>query len=175
MSKLARQGRMSSQSPRGVRTAAALGAASLGLLALSGCEQPRPMATATVGGDSVSTEASCYNDGKTIPKDELRKCLSKAPSKTISVDAAEKVRIGVPPETADAGWQIFADGDPMLSETLKKTYYSFVGEVFFQSRSQQPGEKPSGPKKSINLTLVQTSGGDFKGVWHFTLKNTAGE
>ncbi|MGI5353186.1 DUF2771 domain-containing protein [Streptomyces sp. CA-250714] len=174
MSKLARQGRMSSQSRRGVRTATALGAASLGLVALSACEQPSPVVTATVGGDSVSTEASCYEDGKAIPQKEVRKCLGKKADKTISVGTGDKLRLGVDPKTADDGWLVLVDGKPALSEPMKKTYYSFPGEVFFQEESA-PGQQPSAPKKSVQLTVVQTKGGDFNGIWHINLKNTAGE
>jgi hypothetical protein len=175
MSKLARQGRMSSQSRRGVRTATALGAVSLGLVALSACEQPSPMVTATVGGDSVSTEAACYNDGKAIPQKEVRKCLGKKAEKTISVSAGDKFRVGVDPKTAHDGWLVLVDGRAALPEPLKKTYYSFPGDVFFQQQSQQPGGQPSAPKKSVQVTVVQTSGGDFNGIWHVNLKNTAGE
>ncbi|MEU5839349.1 DUF2771 domain-containing protein [Streptomyces diacarni] len=170
MSKLARQGRMSSQSRRGVRTASALGAASLGLVALSACEQPSPMVTATVGGDSVSTEAACYDDGKAIPQDEVRKCLGKKADETISVSTGDKLRIGVDPKTADDGWLVLVDGKPALSEPLNKTYYSFQGEVFFQQASASG--QPSAPKKSVQVTVVQTSGGDFNGIWHLNLKNS---
>ncbi|NSC22385.1 DUF2771 domain-containing protein [Streptomyces albus subsp. chlorinus] len=170
MSKLARQGRMSSQSRRGVRAAAALGAASLGLVALSACEQPTPMVTATVGGDSVSTEAACYDDGKAIPQDDVRKCLGKKAEKSISVGTGDKLRIGVDPKTAHDGWLVLVDGKPALPESLKKTYYSFQGEVFFQQQSASG--QPSAPRKNVQLTVVQTSGGDFNGIWHVNLKNS---
>ncbi|MDI6413562.1 hypothetical protein [Streptomyces albus] len=173
MSKLARQGRMSSQSRRGMRTAAALGAASLGLVALSACEQPTPMVTATVGGDSVSTEAACYDDGKAIPQEDVRKCLGKKAEKTISVGTGDKLRIGVDPKTAEDGWLVLVDGKPALPEPLKKTYYSFPGEAFFQQQSQSG--QPSAPSKNVQVTVVQTSGGDFNGIWHVNLKNKTGE
>lgn len=173
MSKLARQGRMSSQSRRGMRTAAALGAASLGLVALSACEQPTPMVTATVGGDSVSIEAACYDDGKAIPQEDVRKCLGKKAEKTISVGTGDKLRIGVDPKTAEDGWLVLVDGKPALPEPLKKTYYSFPGEAFFQQQSQSG--QPSAPSKNVQVTVVQTSGGDFNGIWHVNLKNKTGE
>lgn len=171
MSKLARQGRMSSQSRRGVRTASALGAASLGLVALSACgTQPSPMVTSTVGGDSVSSEAACYDDGKAIPQDDVRKCLGKKADKTVDVSAGDKLRIGVDPETADDGWLVLVDGKPALPEPLKKTYYSFQGDAFFQQSSSSG--QPSAPKKNVEVTVVQTAGGDFNGVWHVNLKNS---
>ncbi len=161
---------MSSQSRRGVRTATALGAASLGLVALSACDKPTPMVTATVGSDSVTTEAACYDDGKALPQAEVRKCLSKKADKTVSVSTGDKLRLGVDPETGDHGWLVLVDGKPALPEPVKKTYYSLPGEAFFQSQSAQG--QPSAPKKSVQISIVETSGGDFKGIWHFTLKST---
>lgn len=164
---------MTSQSRRGVRTATALGAASLGLVALTACDQPTPMVTATVGSDSVAGEAACYDDGKALPQDEVRKCLSKKADKTVSVSTGDKLRLGVDPKTADSGWLVLIDGKPALPDAIKKTYYSFPGEAFFQSQSAQG--QPSAPKKSVQLSVVETSGGDFKGIWHFTLKNTTND
>ncbi|MEU4969758.1 DUF2771 domain-containing protein [Streptomyces smyrnaeus] len=173
MSKLARQGRMSSQSRRGVRAATALGAVSLGLVALSACEQPSPMVTATVGADSVSTEAACYNDGKAIPQDEVRKCLAKKAEKSISVDTSEELRLGVDPKTAEDGWLVLVDGKRATPEPLEKTYFSFSGEAFFQEQSASG--QPAAPKKSAQVTLVQVSDGEFNGIWHINLKNAASE
>ena len=163
---------MSSTSRRTIRTATAIGAVSLGLIALSACEKPTPRATATVGSTTISTEASCYDDGKTIPQDEVRKCLSKKAEKTISVGTGEKLRIGVEPDMAENGWLVFVNGQPALPDPVKKTYYSFPGEAFFQSQS--PQGQPSAPKKSTQISIVEADGSDFKGVWHLKLKNDNG-
>ena len=48
------------------RIGVALGAVSAGLLVLSACDKPTPLATVTVGDNSVHTEASCYNDGNAL-------------------------------------------------------------------------------------------------------------
>ena len=45
------------------RVVAAAGAVSAGLLVLSACDKPSPIATITVGTNSVNSEATCYNDG----------------------------------------------------------------------------------------------------------------
>lgn len=172
MSKLTRHSRMSSQSRRSVRTATALGTVALGLVALSACDKPTPMVTAAVNGDSVSTEAACYDDGKAIPEKEVRSCLEKKAEETISVGTGDKLRIGVEPETADSGWLVLVDGKPALPDAVKKTYYSFPGEAFFQQQSATG--QPAGAKKSVQVSVVETSGGDFKGIWHFHLKNSDG-
>ncbi|NGO69243.1 DUF2771 domain-containing protein [Streptomyces boncukensis] len=157
-----------SRRTRTLRTATALGAVSLGLLALSACEKPTPRATATVGSSTISTEASCYRDGKTIPQKEARKCLSEKTDKTISVGSGDKLRIGVEPDMAEKGWLVFVNGRPLLPDPMKKTYYSFPGEVFFQ---QQGAQGQMTTKKSTQISIVEADGGDFKGVWHIKLKN----
>lgn len=172
MSIATRRSRMSSQSRRTVRTATAIGAVSLGLLALSACEKPTPMVTATVGSDSVTSEAACYDDGKAIPDKEVRTCMGKSPEKTVTVGSGDKLRIGVDPEMAENGWLVLVDGKPAMSDAMKKTYYSFQGEAFFQEQSM-PGQQPSAPKKSVNLSVAEVTDGKFTGIWHFTVKNDA--
>ncbi|NLU70969.1 DUF2771 domain-containing protein [Streptomyces sp. HNM0574] len=155
-------------SRRGVRTATAVGAVSLGLLALSACEKPSPMATATVNSTSVSTEAACYNDGDTIAQSEAKSCLSKEAEKSVTAGPGDKVRIGVEPDVAEGGWLLFIDGQPVLPEPIKKTYYTFPGEAFFQSQT------PTGQaqkKDSAQVSIVQADGSQFKGIWHLKLKN----
>lgn len=155
-------------SRRGVRTATAVGAVSLGLLALSACEKPSPVATATVNDKSVTTEAACYNDGKTIGQAEAQKCLSKKAEETVTVTPGDKVRIGVEPEAGESGWLLFINGQPALPEPIKKTYYTFPGDAFFQPQ----GQTGQGPKpKTAQVSIVQADGSQFKGIWHLKLKS----
>jgi hypothetical protein len=142
---------------------------SLGLLALSACEKPTPVATATVNGTSVSLEASCYNDGNTVPSGEVKSCLSKKPEKSVKIGAGDKLRVGVDPEMAESGWLLFVNGQPALPSPVKKTYYSFPGEAFFQQQSQTGGQGPA--KKTAQVSIVTTDGSSFKGVWHLKLDN----
>lgn len=153
-----------------MRTALAVGAVSLGLLAVSGCEQPTPLVTATVGGTSVSGEAACYNDGKTLKQSELKKCAAEKATQTVELGPGDKLRLGVEPDTARTGWMVIADGQAALPEPIKKTYYSFPGETIFQQQSRQnPGQAQT--KKSAKVTVLETAGNSVKGVWHLKLKN----
>ncbi|GAB2834568.1 DUF2771 domain-containing protein [Streptomyces daliensis] len=155
-------------SRRGVRTATAIGAVSLGLLALSACEKPTPVATATVNGDSVTTEAACYNDGKAIPQGEAKKCLSKKAEKTVTVGLGDKLRVGVEPDMAEDGWLLFVNGQPALPDPIKKTYYTFPGDAFFQQQSAG-GQATS--TDTAQVSIVVADGSEFKGIWHLKLKS----
>lgn len=147
----------------------AVGAAALGLFALSGCEKPTPLVTATVNGDSVTTEASCYDDGKKLPTGEAKKCLGEKGGRTVEVGPGDKLRLGVEPDTAEDGWLLVVDNSPAVPEPINKTYYTFNGDAFFQQQSAGGGGKQ---KKTARVSIVQTEGKDFKGVWHLKLKRT---
>ncbi|WP_026328837.1 hypothetical protein [Streptomyces sulphureus] len=167
MSIATRQDRMPSPSRRTVRTAVAVGTASLGLLALSGCSAPTPVTTATVGGNSVSSEASCYNDGKALAQSKFDNCLKENKGDTFAIGTGDKLRVGVEPDVAETGWSIYIDGQP-VTQPINKTYYSLPGEAFFQQQS------PTGQTSMSNqarLAIVETDGSTAKGVWHLKLKN----
>lgn len=156
-------------SRRGLRTATVLGAASLGLLALSGCEKPTPLATATVNSTTVTTEAACYDGGKNIPRARAEKCLGGTAGKTVRVGPGDKLRVGVEPDTAKQGWLLFVNGQSALPKPVKKTYYTFSGDAFFQ---QQSADGQGKQRKSARVSIVEAGGGGFKGVWHLTLRST---
>lgn len=147
----------------------AVGAAALGLFALSACEKPTPLVTATVNSESVTTEAACYDDGKTLPTGEAKKCLGEKAGTTVRVGAGDKLRLGVEPDTAESGWLLVVDGRPALPDPIHKTYYTFNGDAFFQQQSAGGGGKA---KKTAQVSVVQTEGKDFKGVWHLDLKKS---
>ncbi|MFH8794902.1 DUF2771 domain-containing protein [Streptomyces sp. NPDC017941] len=155
------------RSARRRRTVAALGAVSAGLLVLSACDKPTPLATVTVGSKSVHSEAACYNDGKELKPSEVQKCLKdKTDIKSITVDPDEKVRFGVDPEVADKGWTLLMNGQP-LTEASKKTYVVIPGSVFF---NQQYG----GGGKSTTVSLLEggkaEGGAKATGLWSFKFK-----
>ncbi|MFJ1655876.1 DUF2771 domain-containing protein [Streptomyces sp. NPDC088337] len=148
--------------PRSRRAAAALGAVSAGLLLLSACNKPTPLATITVGTNSVSSQTDCYNDGKEIGVLGLKKCLdpkSKSIEK-IKVDPDETVRFGVDPSIADKGWTILMNGQP-LTDSSNKTYRTIPGSVFFNAQYGASGKS----------TLVSIKQGENKvsGLWSFLL------
>lgn len=155
------------RSARRRRTVATLGAVSAGLLVLSACDKPTPLATVTVGSESVHSEATCYNDGKELKPSEVQKCLKNTSDiKSITVDPDEKVRFGVDPEVADKGWTLLMNGQP-LTEASKKTYVVIPGSVFF---NQQYG----GGGKSTTVSLLEggkaEGGAKATGLWSFKFK-----
>lgn len=147
------------------RIGVALGAVSAGLLVLSACDKPTPLATVTVGTTSVSTEAVCYNDGDPIKESLIQGCLNKKADKTIDVAMDDRVRFGVDPEVADNGWTLFIDGQQAEQEPYKRSYRSITGSAFFSS---QTGET----SKETQVSVVETDGSKLIGIWHFQLKKT---
>ncbi|MET9929748.1 MULTISPECIES: DUF2771 domain-containing protein [unclassified Streptomyces] len=146
------------------RTAVALGAVSAGLLVLSACDKPTPLATLTVGTDSVHAEAACYNGGDAIKESEVQGCLNKKAEETLTVAPDDKIRFGVDPEIADNGWTIFLGGQQAEPEPYKKTYRTIPASAFFTS--SQTGE----PVNDTQVTIVENTGKKLTGVWHFQLK-----
>jgi hypothetical protein len=149
---------------RSRRAVAAFGAVSAGLLLLSACEKPSPLATITVGTNSVSSQTDCYNDGKEVPSADLAKCLKSKDIKSIKVDPDETVRFGVDPAIADKGWTILMNGQP-LTESSTKTYRTIPGSVFFNAQYGASG----------NSTLVSIKEGENKvtGLWSFKLEKAS--
>ncbi|MEU6218366.1 DUF2771 domain-containing protein [Streptomyces sp. NPDC047022] len=143
---------------RSRRAVAAFGAVSAGLLLLSACNKPTPLATVTVGTNSVSTQTACYNDGKVVPPADLAKCLTAKDMKSIKVASDDTVRFGVDPSIADKGWTILLNGQP-LTESSKETYRTIPGSVFFNSQYGASG----------NATTVSIKQGEnnVTGLWSF--------
>ncbi|MER6803761.1 MULTISPECIES: DUF2771 domain-containing protein [Streptomyces] len=157
---------MSHRAVRRRRAVAAVGAVSAGLLVLSACDKPTPMATVTVGTSSVSSEATCGGEGEALKSADLNKCLKDKDIEEISVDPeGGTVRFGVDPEIADKGWTILMNGRP-LTESIKKTYQSVPGSVFFNAQYGAQGDS----------TLVSIQEGENKatGLWSFRLKKDDG-
>ncbi|MGW3251997.1 DUF2703 domain-containing protein [Streptomyces fungicidicus] len=145
------------------RAVAAAGAVSAGLLVLAACDKPTPMATITVGSNSVSSEATCGGEGEAIKAADLNKCLQDKGIDEISVDPTETVRFGVDPDIADKGWTILMNGQPLV-ESSKKTYQAIPGSVFFNAQYGAQG----------NSTLVSIKEGESEttGLWSFRLKKS---
>ncbi|MFI9171861.1 hypothetical protein [Streptomyces lincolnensis] len=150
------------------RAVAVAGAVSAGLLLLSACDKPSPRATVTVGKDSVSAEAACYDDGKDIGQEEATKCAQKKGGDTIEVPQSETLRIGVDPEIAETGWALWINGQQVTS-VYKKTYYSFQGVDLFADQQGQAAPK------TLNISVVQQNkaaqSSKYEGVWNFRLEN----
>ncbi|MFC8260503.1 DUF2771 domain-containing protein [Streptomyces sp. NPDC057291] len=152
-------------SGKGRRIGVALGAVSAGLLVLSACDKPTPLATVTVGDTSVTTEASCYNDGDALKDSQVKTCLNKKAEKSVKVAMDDKVRFGVDPEIADKGWTLFINGQQAEQEPYKRTYRSIPGSAFFSSQTGETTNK-------TQISIVETDGKKLTGIWHFELKKT---
>jgi hypothetical protein len=151
-------------SGRSRRTGAALGAVSAGLLLLSACDKPTPLATVTVGSDSVNTEAACYDDGKEFAEAAVAACLEKKATKTIKFGLGDTLRLGVDPEIADTGWVLYINGNEAISSPYTKTYRSFTGVDLFAAQTGAPAVT------TVKLSILETDGtGKFKGVWNFKI------
>jgi hypothetical protein len=148
---------------RARRAAAAVGAVTLGLVALSACEKPTPMATVTVGSTVVTTEAACYNDGNAIPTSKLAECLKKDGGKTVKASMDDRIRFGVDPKVADGGWTLFINGQPAEAQPNKKTYRTIAASQFFQSSQGQVADQ-------VQISVVQAKTGAALGVWQFKLE-----
>ncbi|MFB9517903.1 DUF2771 domain-containing protein [Streptomyces purpureus] len=148
------------------RAAAALGAVSAGLLVLSACDKPTPLATVTVGSDSVHSEASCYNDGDAIKESQIQACLNKKAEKTLTVSMDDKIRFGVDPEIAENGWTLFIGGQQAEQEPYKKTYRTIPASAFFSSQTGETANK-------AQVSIVETTGKKLTGIWHFELKKAS--
>ncbi|MBJ7906634.1 DUF2771 domain-containing protein [Streptomyces sp. NPDC003656] len=146
------------------RAVAVAGAVSAGLLVLSACDKPTPVATVTVGDSSVNSEAVCWNDGKALDAQTLAKCAKKAGDiKSIDVDQDSTVRIGVDPKIADEGWTLLVNGR-QFTDASKKTYRTIPSSAFFNAQY--------GTQGNTNTVSVQMGEKAAKGLWSFKVKKS---
>ncbi|WP_328299448.1 DUF2771 domain-containing protein [Streptomyces sp. NBC_00435] len=153
-------------SGRARRSVAALGAVSAGLLLLSACDKPTPLATVTVGTSSVSSEAACH-DGKELTAEKVQACFTDLKdAKTIEYGRGDTLRLGVEPDVVEDGkkWQAVLDGQ-QITEPTSNTYDSFPGADLFLTGGQ--GEAPA--SKKLNIVQVDPDGKPIS-VWAFTVK-----
>ncbi|MFD3516059.1 DUF2771 domain-containing protein [Streptomyces sp. NPDC058657] len=157
------------------RTTAALAVASAGLLVLSACDKPTPLATVTVGSDSVHAEAACYEDGKGLGEKAFTSCMTKKAEKTIEASSGDTIRVGVDPKVAESGWVLFVNGRPIDAETSKKTYRTVKADEILVQEGQpnQMGQAQKMPLKEAQFTIGQINGKELAGVWHFKVKRSS--
>ncbi|MDN3264779.1 DUF2771 domain-containing protein [Streptomyces sp. CSDS2] len=145
------------------RAVAVAGAVSAGLLVLSACDKPTPVATITVGGNSVNSEALCYNDGDKLSADSLKDCVKNTDDvKSIEVGQDDTVRVGVDPKIADEGWFVLVNGRP-ATDLSHNTYRTIPGNAFFKAQYGTEGE--------TNSLAIQMGEKENKGMWSFKLKD----
>ena len=143
------------------RALAAAGAVSAGLLVLSACDKPTPLATVTVGTASVHSEATCGGEGETLKTTDLAQCLKNKDIESIKVDPDATVRFGVDPDIADEGWTILMNGQP-LTDSSTKTYRTVPGSVFFNAQYGASGDS--------TLVTIKEGEQNVTGLWSFKLE-----
>ncbi|MBB4891886.1 hypothetical protein FHS39_000886 [Streptomyces olivoverticillatus] len=148
------------------RAAAAVGAVTFGLVALSACDKPTPLATVTVGSKTVTSEAACYNDGDAIASDKVLGCLKESSGKTVKASMEDKIRFGVDPKIADEGWTLFINDQAVEAEPNKKTFRSIPASAFFSGGQ-------GAAAKETKVSIVEAGTGKALGVWNFTLERTS--
>ncbi|MDT0544036.1 MULTISPECIES: hypothetical protein [Streptomyces] len=161
---------------KGRRAATAACVVSLGLVALSACDKPTPLATVTVGSETVTTEApkGCYKDGEVVAKSEkqVTACLTKKAEQSLKVSPGEKVRVGVDPKIAESGWIVISEARGVVSGQSKKTYRSLDSETLFQQTNPQTGQTTT--LDSVTLVIVETGEGTgIKGAWPIKITRDA--
>jgi|SRR5689334_22331877 len=156
------------------RAATTLGALSLGLVALTACDKPTPLATVTVDTRSVTGEAvdKCYANGVKLPDVIFQKCLATtAKEHHITVGLGDKVRVGVDPKVAKKGWLI-ANGSQLVTPELLKdtTYWTLDSGALFNQQDPQTGG--TNTVKEVTLNIVESgdlTGRDTYGIWKIKL------
>ncbi|MER6048820.1 hypothetical protein K2224_09685 [Streptomyces sp. BHT-5-2] len=157
---------------KGRRAAAALGAVTLGLLTLSACQQPTSLATVTVGSDTVTAEVTpgCDGNGKSLDKKTVQECISKKGGKTITVRPGERIRVGVDPKVAKAGW-FAVGGGPVMAAPSTDTYRTFSTDELFKAVNPATGQSES--LRDVTLMIAEAGSSEGAGptaLWHFDLK-----
>ncbi|KAB7852691.1 DUF2771 domain-containing protein [Streptomyces mobaraensis NBRC 13819 = DSM 40847] len=142
---------------RSRRAAAALGAVTFGVVALSACDKPTPLTTLTVGKSEVHSEAACYNGKQGISEKDFEDC-AKESGKTVKVNVDDDLHIGVDPKVAKKGWTAIINNRP--TGPWSKTYRTIPVRNYLQSGMEE-----------ARVTIVMYGEGKPYGVWNYTLKN----
>ncbi|MFB4194632.1 hypothetical protein [Streptomyces carpaticus] len=135
-----------SRGRRAIRTAATVGAVSLGLVVLSACEKPTPNAHFTLGSSTTSPEAAgdCYGHGETLGAEQAEQCLTAATDMPVfDYRTGDEFRIGVDPKVADSGWLLFVNDNPLEYQRFTSTYRTLSGDLLWslsQNAVQQSGD-----------------------------------
>ncbi|UWM50591.1 hypothetical protein N0X72_17180 [Streptomyces carpaticus] len=135
-----------SRGRRAIRTAATVGAVSLGLVVLSACEKPTPNAHFTLGSSTTSPEAAgdCYGHGETLGAEQAEQCLTAATDVPVfDYRTGDEFRIGVDPKVADSGWLLFVNDNPLEYQRFTSTYRTLSGDLLWslsQNAVQQSGD-----------------------------------
>ncbi|MFD5315980.1 hypothetical protein [Streptomyces sp. NPDC127098] len=145
---------------RAFRTTFALGAVSLGLVALSACEKPSPNAHFTLNSDTESREApdDCYGHGDALGAERARSCTESTDDvPRFTTRAGDTFRVGVDPRIADNGWLLFVNGLLYDTEPFTTTYHSFPSDDLYRAAEQQANQSQQPAAETLRLNIVEVS------------------
>jgi hypothetical protein len=140
---------------RWARTVGMTGSAVAVAAMVTACEKPPPSITVWSGTHSVSAEALCWSFEETslgegqCAEDILQGSRAEGlPS--LPAQPGNTLGISVDPVVAEAGWQIRAQGQPVVPETLETKYYRVT---------------TSTPGQPVTLQVVAGREAQVQGVW----------
>ncbi|WP_171165191.1 DUF2771 domain-containing protein [Streptomyces sp. I05A-00742] len=143
------------------RAAAATGAVTFALVALSACDKPTPLTTVTVGTSEVHSQAACYDGKAGIDEKDFGDCL-QGDGKTIKATVDDNIHFGVDPKIAKKGWTIVVGSQRGLGKSTKTYRTVPAGTILQASRT---GE--------VKVSIVMFGDGKTYGVWNYTLKDNS--
>lgn len=153
---------------RSLRTFCAVGTAGLAVVAVSGCEKPKPVATVTVGSTSVFNHDQCTNDGKKMGAKAFEKCAEDAKSKSISFSGSDVLRIGVEPDVAERGWEVLGTiQNPQTGQDQTAKLIQFTKKTYATTQGVDLNLLPD--KSELVIVERDKKQGEPYGVWNFTL------
>lgn len=152
---------------RSVRTAFAVGAATCAVVGLSGCDKPNPVATLTIGSNSVHSDETCDNDGKKLGEKQLQACAKEVKSKSVSFSPNDVLRFGVDPEVAEKGWEVLTTiTDPQSGEQRPAPLVEYTKKTYATTQGLQLSSLAD---KSEVAVVERAKNGDTYRIWNFTL------
>lgn len=152
---------------RSVRTVFAAGVATCAVVGLSSCDKPNPVATLTVGSDSVHNHDTCDNEGEKLGEEQLQKCAEDAKSKSISITNSDTLRFGVDPDVAERGWEVITTApNPQSGERQPLRLVEYTKKTYATSQSLPLNMLAD---KSDVAVVERDENGDAFNVWNFTL------
>lgn len=143
------------------------GAASVLLLAVTGCEKPNPGVSVWSGTTSQHTQALCWSADATqsveaagCARDVITKAREGGQIPEISVIPGDTIGISVDPKVAANGWIPEVGSEPLATTPITSTYFRFT----FPDLQSVPAE-------GLELRVLASgeSNNDLRGLWVYRL------
>lgn len=155
---------------RSVRTACALSAAGLAVVAVSGCEKPAPVVTLTAGSTSVHSDKMCNNDGKALDDKGFQKCAENATFTSIDLSSQQTLRFGVDPEIAERGWEVITVvPDPESQQQRVEQLVRYTNKTYATTQNLDLSVLPDKAEVFVVERDNQDDASKAYGVWNFRI------